>query len=1714
MPIMPSPATPDSFQGRHLEHLKTALPDWLKDSTLSRVNALKATPLPAGAPYAHVSAEAHQPLRRAVAQQWRAHNTLDKRLGDINDLYAFAEPLLKAALSDYGDIDVKNTYLRLYTQAAQAWWIVNATGGVKSKTLSLLDAALGNFAAADRFVDFAFLSAQDLRGQRDILHFPHRLSGVRLSADTFKTLCRNLDIGACYQRRLRQTLGFDTPADASAVRHEAVTTHKAALKSAAHLALLKGDVRADALQVLEGLIEQRNGVRLDGLAVNSYNLSLLECPLIGIVLFMARPDHGRVIAYVPGDPEHPVKEYPNPVAFVQELTRQLRDTPPSASGSYQQFFSQFVSHQQRGRFFAQLNGRLSQMTWHASTPGDGRPNWRDTPIERPHLQFHLQDITEDYQNRSADPAANDLWSYLYRVQLNKILNDARDMAVPTVYIDQLARWAWWDNLQQVLADLLNVGLLLVTPFVPLLGELMLAYTAYQVLDEVCEGIVDWTQGQRTEAAQHLLDVTQNLIQAGLFAGAGKLGEVVRIKLSPFVEGLHPVQTPNGQLKLWNPDLRPYAQQDSGLPADSQPSPSGLHQHQGKQILALEGEHYEVHSDSETDEHRVNHPARADAYRPQVFFNGDGAVLHEGEQPQTWDSATLMRRLGHRVEGFNDQQLQQMRLASGTDEGVLRAMHRYQEPMPPLLAGTLRRFEAQAYPVTASQRIRAGQSLALDPSSDWFIQTVTELDGWPSDKAINVFLNPDLSGRSIKVGNPDAAPTDTLPLSFAQVMSGQLPEHVLGFLDETDTRQLLGGDIAPTQQVQHLRDQLADHVLRWRRDFADNVYHQVWELTDDPEHLLLRPSFPHLDMAMQTRLLRTANSEEHAAMAQQRLPLRLHNQARELDVAAQSVRAFEGFYAALPLPVATEQLVLNTLKFHSDSFADLHLQVREQTPTGTLRCEAGPVEAMTRRTLVPTLRGYDLFDEANTRLSSHTDFYEAILDALPAEKTQQLGYSPGQGDAFKEWLMNLNESLAERRVVLAEPPVYRRADLETVQLLGGGGVSRCAEPAVETTEQHARQTLQLLFPSLGEQRLDLFIDSVPARQMRSLLNELTEEKQRLHVELQNWKDSATHFARGSRDDRTQRARRRRLSLAVERCWGDRFAEHTDTFGHTQSGARLDLHDWPLPSTLPRLTANFEHVTSLNLSNSELSPQHSDFLKHFPNLRSLDLHANKLMDLPPALTQMRVLRHLDLSGNDLTLSPDDVRSLRKARRLERLDLSNNPLVLAPDISLMPTLRHLGLSRTAITEWPRGLFAHPRDDGFFLDLRANPIDTLPDVIAETPQARVIARARLDRNTLTVEALARYEQYRTAAGLDPNRTYEPLSNSGPWLLDTTDESIRTVAERTWNAVEQEHGSQGFFEVIHFLEPPEFFELGEDRLRYDNNRRAMTQRVWRLIRAAHEDTPLRERLFKMSSFPGLCGDAGAQIFNEMGIEVMASEALRYSQSAAECEDKLATLAKGSARLKLLGKVVGEDIAHRLRPQAEGGLGQRFRSDMLNGVPGEVDEVDVHLAYQTDLAARLDLPWISNHMLYRTTANVSAEQVDAAYHKVLELGEGDGLVNQMLLESYWEQYLRDSYDQAYRDNEQLYSARFLQLDDLQTAQEQWVQSDHLTAEKKAQLRDTLSALAEAMQVPESVVFTNEPLPDELYNRLLNDLGYNEKEWMRQLTRQALARDTGRRNRAS
>jgi len=1643
----------------HAQLMDDALPAWIKTTTPARLASLKAVGLPDLALYTQAGAE----LKAAIAEHWRSQNALDKAFHGLTDVYAFAEPLLKKALHSYGDVDVRQTFLRTYANAANAWWVIEVMAGQTSRTCSLLDAALYNFAEGDSFVDFAFFGPEDARGQRDVRHFQHSTTGQRLTAQAFKNLCRNLDLGAQYQRQLQAVIGYQNAQVARTLRLAVIANLKAALGAATRLARLHKHIAQDTHDALLRLIAGRPAT-LGGRSLGRYTLSLMDCRLNGVMLFTASADSalpvGRVIAWVPEDPKHPIKEYPSPLACVQGLTHQLRHPP------YRRFFSQFVDHEQRGAFLAGLSARLSQVKWHQARSG-GEPSWRKTPIDRPNLQFSLLEISQDTQNRSPLAVENDLWNYLYRRKLNTLLNDARQVAVSTAQVDRLARWVWWDNLEKILSDLLNVALLVVTPFVPVLGQLMLAYTAYQLADEVFEGIIDWAQGRGAEAWQQLIGVAESAVQFGLFGAAGALGEVAKARLSSFVEGLHPVSIADGKTRLWNPDLSPYAQTELRLPADGKPDTQGLHHHKNQLILPLEDAHYSLREDPETDHHRVVHPTRANAYQPHIKSNGHGAWVHEGERPRTWDSATLMRRLGPSVQGFTEVQQEQIRSISGSTDGLLQQVYVRQQPPPPLLRDTLQRFEAYDYPNRASARIRTGEPLAPDPSSDWFEQIVTELSGWPKDKAIEVFQKSDLTGDAHTYGAADATPQNTLRLSLAQVMSGQLPERVLGFLDPAEVHELLGSTVPAAEQVQALRNQLADYVLA-QTSLPGYQLQMARRSADTPSQSLLRQQVPGLGDHLARTLLASASDSEQQAIDQQRIPLRLVEQGRELALAERSVHAFEGFYDNARLSADTEQLVLNTLKVHRDSFADLRLEIHQDRIGGPLRSHAGPASARNRRNLVRLPSGrYESVDASGRSLHGAASLYEAILNTLPEPQRAAVGYLPGEGSVFKQWLIDTLEPLAERRKVLAEPPLRSVADPQTVTLLGGPALTRLAEEQTVSELQRARSTLQLLFPGLDEGPINEFILTLRPQDLRSTLNRLTLEKHQLYSDLKAWTKAPTRHPKGSLLEHQERQRRRYLANQLSLSWADRFTEHTNDWGQIQSGARLDISGRKLPESLPSLSANFEHVTYLSMANTSMRQVDTDFLNLFPMLRSLNLNNNSLTRLPPALKQMRFLRYLGIANNQMLLAPEAVIRLARLKRLRVINLSNNPLVLTPDISQMPNLVNLDLSRSQVNAWPTGLFN--RNAQLDLNLRSTLVDHVPTVSPGSSAAELVARTRLERNRLTEAHRERYENYRLAAGLDPNRTYEPLGESTPWL-DAAAGEHRELQLKLWNSLERENGSQGFFEVIKSLEP-HYFESPEDAVRYEANRRQLTEQVWRMLSAAMVDSTLRQKLFMMSSFPGLCADGGAQIFNEMGIEVLANEAMRYSLSNYEREARLVTLAKGTARMKHLGEAIRSDITHRLNPVDKGGLGQRLRSQLVNGVPGPVDEVDIYLAYQTELAERLDLPWLADHMLYRDTANVSTEQIEKAWNTVQAMGENDGLVNRMLLEPYWEQFLRDNHDAECRTNETLFAQRFFELDEQQDS-----------------------------------------LDEDEYNRRLNELGDQENQWLRDLTRQALERHGERRNR--
>ncbi|MHC8317992.1 NEL-type E3 ubiquitin ligase domain-containing protein [Pseudomonas sp. LB3P31] len=1677
-----SPDTGES-KGRHYEFIKDRINPAFKSASIQRISELRLTKTASGQWISDARNFDHTPLQQANLALWSAQNSADRMLERLQSVYEFAEPLLTdALLKKYKvDVDVTKTCLYLYLPKTLPWY-ASDLGGVVTRTVSLLDAALHNFSSTETCeADSSFISQPDARGHFDILPIKSKMSIAQ-----FQALCRELDIGARYTKYLEEQLKPKDGLAQGVLKQKLVGSDKAAFKAAAHLAVLTGDIDADARDLVLMMLEGQRNLTRKGWVMQFSELSILDSQLTGIVLLTARPEErprgaSPVIAYVPQDPEHPLKEYPSTVAFMDELTRQLRNNAVvSTTGmTYQQYFSRFVDQADRGHFFGGLQQRLFVLKWHEKAPLDPRPSWREVAVSNPNLHFR------------AAPIPGELWQYLFEMKLSKVFNDARHIAVSTADADSNARWAWWENFKKIVSDIFNVALMIVTPFVPGLGELMLVYSAYQMTSDVVEGIVDMTFGMWTEAGEHIAGAVTDFLSLVAFAAGAKVGDLARLKLSPLIEGMKPVTLPNGEPRLWNPDLKPYERPNVLLSADSRPDTLGLHAHEGEDILRLENQHYAVQKDPKTGDYRVKHPTRDNAYLPELKHNGRGAWTHEAENPRAWESPTLMRRLGHSVDGFSDAQLEQARIASGTDEGALRRMYVENTTPPPLLDDSLTRLKIQRQARQDIDNIRTGQP--LDPSSYWFEPLVTYLDGWPADKALKVFEKSDLTGPFRQYGNADATAAQTLSTNLSELMGPEFAPSLVEFLSEEELQALLGPETKKTDQVQALRNRLADEANRLHADILDQLY-QGAETSDDPQIHVIRQAFPELSSRTAKTLLDTAGPGELVRLTtEQRLPLALKSRAREAAFEVRANHAYEGFHDGAQWSAQTESLVLNSLRIHTDTFAHLRIEVRQGANDGVLRNSVGNPDASTVRLLIKNDQNqFEVWDGANLQLHEAADFYEAVLNALPADKRTQLGYQPGQAEFFRQWVMAKTDTPAERRRALAAPPILATANHEDMTLLRG--------PAFSSTAATLTERVADLYPHFDEREVNTFVRSLGSQEQgHQTLTRLDRELDDLKVLMNRW-----HYQQPDSwgPDREGFAGGGGLHIAERLV--DCFSRKSIAFAERSITAKggyvldlstdmqvIDLERWW--QKLPDIKRYLDQIHTLNLDRASFSESSSGLLKSFAHLRQLSARSCRLTQLPENVGKMHHLRTLRLMNNDITLTPASVEQLRNLTHLETIRFDDNPrLRLLPDVSRMPKLRILSLSTTGATKWPDGLFAplnKRRPRGFFLDMLDNPISELPSVVPGSKDAFIVARTRLDETTLSERNQLLYKEYRRSVGISPEQVYSapatramdqwPMNDDTVWWSNEAS-GLGTFREEAWDDLMTEPGSEDFFALIDKQTRSADYRSGGVL------RQQLSDRVWRMIEAIDLDTELRQELFEMARAPTTCADAGAQVFNHMGIKVLACEAYAVSTSNAVLESKLVRLAKGAARLARVDDIARADFGSR------------------EGTP---DEVEVYLAYETGLAQRLDLPWQSESMLYRPIAGVSPATLDTAFDTVISMEAGDGLVNDMIEQPFWQKYLHETYPEEFGRNTRLFEAKSDLLDELREAQDAWASSKDQPAAQRQALKQRLLDLARRLEVDDNVVLTEQDMTDEVYNRLFIDLADDEKQLSRQLTRAALKKDS-------
>jgi len=1041
--IMNSTSLNYAVTSRHHDFIKQAIPNCYSNASAARIKQLQGRASAAPEWLRQASASEHKKAQAAIKASWASQNKVDKMLSQAQDLYAFAEPLLKQFLKQrYAiDINVKETFLRLYSSTGA---IVAAS---KVRTVSLLDAALHNFNSAETFLpESDFITRPNASG-----HFEVTALRKKISVQQFTALCRELDIGAQYTRHLEQ---FLRPADAmvkAVVQQQLIQSQKDAFNTAAQLAMMKKDISLDAYSVVLGMLNDRKDLRLDGRPVRFHHLTVMDTQLSGIVLIAGELDNasrqGRVIAYVPHDPEHPLKEYPSGKAFAEELTRQLRPSLASADAvssgkiSYQQFFSRFVAHQHRGAFFARLNNNLVETTWHPTVYGVDQPNWREGDAARPHLHLGSLAFEDDIQHRYR----GDLWGYLYEQQLNKVFNDAKEMAVSTADADRVARWAWIDNMEQILGDILNVALLVVTPFVPFLGELMIAYTLYQMVSEVVEGIVDLAEGQYVEGAEYLLDFTESLIQLGAFGAGMTLGKLAWSQLSPFVEGTTRVTLADGSQRLWNPDLAPYTQNALHLPADAAVDEHGLHLHQGKRLLRTDPHTFELEKDP-AGQHQVKHPSRADAYRPKVHSNQAGAFVIEGEQPETWDSDTLMKRLAAPMDSLTDV-FADIRQVSRTDLNAIRQMYVGRERALPLLDDTVTRFLIDRELQTFIDQLGNPQP-AHYAKADLLLQIRLLVDNglWPSDIPIQLVGS---NGQVLWQSGTGTAP----PVRLSQgVRHANVVETLLTHLSSTQLKTLMKNELgAPVADLQTNAAVLRKELLRLaqtkRGELFEARYRQLDRVTD-ADVQTVQAQVPGLPSPVARELLAIASPEERQEISRNRLPTRLKALAEHAREQVRLSRTYEGLYLQAGENADTDKLILHSAAQLKGWPTELRIEVREYALTGRVQDRVGPPSATLARTIVAREDGrFEPFDDQGNRLHVGTDLYSAILHALGAERLKPLGLSTADGEQLQRAIRAHTLPSYRLARVLSDYPIPRPTAFDpSVMRLRGGAPTGDSEVA--------------------------------------------------------------------------------------------------------------------------------------------------------------------------------------------------------------------------------------------------------------------------------------------------------------------------------------------------------------------------------------------------------------------------------------------------------------------------------------------------------------------------------------------------------------------------------------------------------------------------------------------------------------------------------------------
>ncbi|VIO68609.1 putative E3 ubiquitin-protein ligase ipaH4.5 [Bradyrhizobium ivorense] len=387
---------------------------------------------------------------------------------------------------------------------------------------------------------------------------------------------------------------------------------------------------------------------------------------------------------------------------------------------------------------------------------------------------------------------------------------------------------------------------------------------------------------------------------------------------------------------------------------------------------------------------------------------------------------------------------------------------------------------------------------------------------------------------------------------------------------------------------------------------------------------------------------------------------------------------------------------------------------------------------------------------------------------------------------------------------------------------------------------------------------------------------------------------------------------------------------------------------LPASLQRLYASNNQLTGLPELPNGLRRLYvvSNGLTNLPaqlppGLRRLRVDNNQLTSLPDRLPA--TLEELDASGNRLTNLPDLPARLQRLNvdynqltdlpeplpdGLEWLSASHNELTNLPET--VPDLLWLGASNNQLTSVPETLLTHLGRDSS-VNLENNP---LPDLVQAGLAAAIQAADYAGPQVF-------FSTAEGAPAVQPRSLQEVVAD---WL--EAEPSITA----TWQGFAQEPGARDYARF-----------LGRLRGTVNYGNEAFRQAVVEDLRQAAVRPRLREQFFQLASG--------------------ASE---------RCEDRVTLTWNGMQSARLNADVEDGVYDGRLAELLQQGR-VLFRLEALDGIAREtvnslrradpdayVDEIEVYLAYQTQLRDPLQLLHIAPDMRFLNVSNVTEDDTARA----------------------------------------------------------------------------------------------------------------------------------------